>query len=127
MLARVASTLAVVVRYGGLLAVNGVSIEARRGEVVGLLGPNGAGKTTLFDVLSGHLRPTSGAIELHGRDITGLRPEQRAQLGLGRTFQQARLFDDLTVFEAVQLGLERREPSEVVPSSSTGASRLMWS
>src|SRR5207248_1308772 len=84
-------------------------------EVVGLLGPNGAGKTTLFDVLSGHLRPTSGAIELHGRDITGLRPEQRAQLGLGRTFQQARLFDDLTVFEAVQLGLERREPSEFVP------------
>jgi ABC-type branched-subunit amino acid transport system ATPase component/ABC-type branched-subunit amino acid transport system permease subunit len=104
------------VQFGGNVAVAGVSIQARRGEVVGLLGPNGAGKTTLFDVLSGHQRPTSGSVELHGVDVTALLPEQRAQLGLGRTFQQARLFAGLTVLEAVQVGLERGEPSEAVPS-----------
>jgi ABC-type branched-subunit amino acid transport system ATPase component/ABC-type branched-subunit amino acid transport system permease subunit len=106
----------IVVRFGGLAAVDRVSIHARKGEIIGLLGPNGAGKTTLFDVLSGQVRATSGRVDLNGHNITGLRPEQRAQLGLGRTFQQARLFPDLSVFEAVQLGLERREPSEVVPS-----------
>src|SRR5206468_2066994 len=62
----------VVVRYGGIVAVDHVSLHVRQGEIVGLLGPNGAGKTTLFDVLSGHLRPSSGAVELHGDDITGL-------------------------------------------------------
>ena len=106
----------IVVEFGGNVAVGGVSIEAARGEVVGLLGPNGAGKTTLFDVLSGHQRPTAGSVELFGADITSLPPEHRAQLGLGRTFQQARLFEGLTVLEAVQIGLERAEPSEVVPS-----------
>jgi len=106
----------ITVRYGGITAVDDVSIHVAPGEILGLLGPNGAGKTTLFDVLSGHHRASSGTVELRGQDITSLRPEQRAQLGLGRTFQQARLFDDLSVFEVVQLGLERSEPSEVVPS-----------
>jgi ABC-type branched-subunit amino acid transport system ATPase component/ABC-type branched-subunit amino acid transport system permease subunit len=106
----------VVVRFGGNVAVDGVSVHAAPGEVVGLLGPNGAGKTTLFDVLSGHQRPTSGTVALGSLDVTGLPPEQRAQLGLGRTFQQARLFDGLTVLESVQVALERTEPSEVVPS-----------
>ena len=106
----------VTVRYGGIVAVDRVSLSVKPGEVVGLLGPNGAGKTSLFDVMSGHQRATSGTVELAGFDVTGLRPEERAQLGLGRTFQQARLFDDLTVLEAVQIGLERAEPTEVVPS-----------
>src|SRR5205823_4063764 len=78
----------VVVRFGGNVAVDSVSMHATDGEIVGLVGPNGAGKTTLFDVLSGHLRPTAGRVLLHGEDVTWLRPEQRARLGVGRTFQQ---------------------------------------
>jgi ABC-type branched-subunit amino acid transport system ATPase component len=106
----------IVVRYGGKVVLDHVCIHADHGEVLGLLGPNGAGKTTLFDVLSGHLRPDRGAVELRGMDVTALRPEHRAQLGIGRTFQQARLFDDLTVLECVQVGLERGQPSDVVAS-----------
>ena len=112
----VLSVTEVTVRYGGNTAVDRVSMRVQPGEVLGLLGPNGAGKTTLFDVMSGHQRATAGTVALRGLDITGLRPEERAQLGLGRTFQQARLFDDLTVLEAVQIGLERSAPTEVVPS-----------
>lgn len=106
----------VVVRFGGNAAVDGVTVRADQGSIVGLVGPNGAGKTTLFDVLSGQLRPSSGRVVLDGLDVTGLRPEQRARLGLGRTFQQARLFDGLRVDEAFKVALERQEPSEIVPS-----------
>jgi ABC-type branched-subunit amino acid transport system ATPase component/ABC-type branched-subunit amino acid transport system permease subunit len=106
----------VVVAFGGNRAVDGVSVHVASGEILGLLGPNGAGKTTLFDVLSGHLRPTSGQVELRGEDITDLRPEERAHLGMGRTFQQARLFDGLTVLESVQVALERTDPTHAVPS-----------
>src|SRR5205814_3995583 len=106
----------VTVRFGGNVAVDDVSLHVRPGEVLGLIGPNGAGKTTLFDVLSGQLRPESGQVLLHGDEITWLRPEQRARLGLGRTFQQARLFDDLALVDALKVALERDEPSEVVPS-----------
>ncbi|HMC51913.1 MAG TPA: ATP-binding cassette domain-containing protein, partial [Acidimicrobiales bacterium] len=104
------------VRFGGNLAVAGVSMHVVPGEVVGLVGPNGAGKTTLFDVLSGHLRAASGHVLLEGQDVTRLRPEQRARLGLGRTFQEARLFEDVPLLDAVKVALERGEPSEVVPS-----------
>ena len=106
----------VVVRFGGNTAVDGVSLRAGHGEIVGLVGPNGAGKTTLFDVLSGQLRPDAGQVLLDGADVTGLRPERRAVLGLGRTFQQARLFDELLVVDVFKLARERSERSEVVPS-----------
>ncbi|HEU5085735.1 MAG TPA: ATP-binding cassette domain-containing protein [Acidimicrobiales bacterium] len=106
----------VVVRYGGVVAVDAVDLVVPAGQIVGLVGPNGAGKTTLFDVLSGQVRPDEGKVLLHGRDVTALRPEARARLGLGRTFQQARLFEDLTVSDALRVALERAEPSEVVPS-----------
>jgi ABC-type branched-subunit amino acid transport system ATPase component len=106
----------IVVRFGGIQAVDGVTIHAAHGEIVGLVGPNGAGKTTLFDVLSGLLEPTSGRVLIGGADATGLRPEQRARLGVGRTFQQARLFDDLPLIDTFQVALESAEPSEVVPS-----------
>jgi ABC-type branched-subunit amino acid transport system ATPase component len=86
------------------------------GEVVGLVGPNGAGKTTLFDILSGHERPLWGSVELQGNDITLLPPERRARLGVARTFQQARLFDGLSVLECVKLALERKQPTETVPA-----------
>ena len=106
----------VVVRYGGNLAVAGVGLCAERGEIVGLVGPNGAGKTTLFDVLSGHVTPAEGRVVLGGTDVTWLRPEQRAALGLGRTFQQARLFGEMRLVDAFKVSLELAEPSEVVPS-----------
>jgi ABC-type branched-subunit amino acid transport system ATPase component/ABC-type branched-subunit amino acid transport system permease subunit len=106
----------VTVRFGGNTAVDDVSIRVTGGAIVGLVGPNGAGKTTLFDVLSGQLRPTSGTVTLHDEDITALRPEQRARLGLGRTFQQARLFDGLRLFDAIKIALELEEPTETVPA-----------
>jgi ABC-type branched-subunit amino acid transport system ATPase component len=106
----------VVVRFGGIVALDRVTVTAGEGEIVGLIGPNGAGKTTLFDVLSGQLRPTEGRVLLGGEDITKLRPEQRARLGLGRTFQEARLFDELSVTDVFKLALESSDPSELVPS-----------
>ena len=106
----------VTVRFGGLLALDNVSVHTEAGEVLGLMGPNGAGKTTLFDVLSGNLRPVHGTVELDGRDITPLPAHRRSQLGLGRTYQQARLFADLTVIECVAVALERHRRSWLVPS-----------
>jgi ABC-type branched-subunit amino acid transport system ATPase component/ABC-type branched-subunit amino acid transport system permease subunit len=106
----------VVVRYGGHTVLDRVSMRADHGEIVGLVGPNGAGKTTLFDVLSGHQHPDAGRVLLSGSGVTLLRPEQRAQLKVARTFQQARLYPALTVREAVQLALECTERSEAVPS-----------
>ena len=103
-------------RYGGLVAVNDASLEVRQGEIVGLLGPNGAGKSTLFDIVSGLVKPDAGSVFLRGQDITGLSTDQRAWLGLGRSFQQCRLFDGLTIFETFQVALERAERTEVVPS-----------
>ncbi|MDQ1537280.1 MAG: hypothetical protein QOE58_1673, partial [Actinomycetota bacterium] len=106
----------VTVSYGGNVAVSDVSMQLHRGELLGILGPNGAGKTTFFDVLTGQITPDEGQIILHGMDVTRLRPEQRAELLLGRTFQQARLFDELKLFESLQVALERGAPTELVPS-----------
>lgn len=92
-------------RFGGLFAVRDVSLSVPPGARFGVIGPNGAGKTTLFNVLSGELRPASGTVRLHGRDITRLSPPQRTALGLGRTFQITRLFTDLTVRENLTLAL----------------------
>jgi ABC-type branched-subunit amino acid transport system ATPase component len=80
------------------------------------MGPNGAGKTTLFDVLSGNLRPATGQVLLDGRDVTSFAPSRRAALGLGRTYQQAALFGDLTVVESVTVALERHRRSHLVAS-----------
>ena len=98
-------------RYGGLQALDDVSIHAHAGEILGVMGPNGAGKTTLFDTLSGQVRPSAGEVYLDGVDITRLSSHQRARRGLGRTFQQAKLFDDLTVLEALHLALQADTPS----------------
>jgi ABC-type branched-subunit amino acid transport system ATPase component/ABC-type branched-subunit amino acid transport system permease subunit len=103
-------------RFGGLVALEDVSLQASAGEIVGILGPNGAGKTTLFDILNGLQTPDCGQVLLHGDDITRLSPQARARLGLGRSFQQARLFEALTVEEVVMTALEREEPTELVPS-----------
>ena len=95
------------VRFGGIEAVAGVSLNAGHGEIVGIIGPNGAGKTTLLDVISGFIPADAGRVMLGGRDLTGLGPDQRARLGLGRSFQDALLFPALTVEEAIAVALER--------------------
>jgi branched-chain amino acid transport system ATP-binding protein len=94
-------------RFGGIVAVSEVSFELHADEIVGILGANGAGKTTVFDLLSGFLPLDGGRIALSGADITDLAPHRRAWLGLGRSFQDARLVPSLTVAENIALGLER--------------------
>ena len=94
------------VRYGGIVAVEELTLDARPGSITGLIGPNGAGKTTTFNACSGLIRPSSGVVRLAGRNITRLGPPKRARLGLGRTFQQMQLFDSLTVRENVTIGRE---------------------
>ena len=94
-------------RFGGITAVNGVSFTLHDGEILGLIGPNGAGKTTIFDLLSGILPSDAGRIRLQGVDITDMGPDRRAAMGLGRSFQDARIFPSLTVAENIAIGLER--------------------
>ena len=86
-------------RFGGITALDAVSLSVGAGEAVGLVGPNGAGKTTLFNCLLGLLRPDSGRIVFDGRDLVGLAVHRRARLGIGRTFQRMELFSELTVRE----------------------------
>ena len=93
--------------FGGINAVSDVSFTLHEHEILGLIGPNGAGKTTIFDLISGHLPVQSGRILLKGRDITDWAPEKRAAVGLGRSFQDARIFPSLTVAENIAIGLER--------------------
>jgi len=104
------------VRFGGLAALSDVSIRASAGEVVGLIGSNGAGKSTLMNVISGFQPTTRGAVRLWDHDVTALAPYERARLGVGRVFQDARLFGDLTVRETVMVALEAHERSELIPS-----------
>ena len=92
------------VRYGGVVAVDGVTVQVAEGEIVGLIGPNGAGKTTAIDAISG-FAPASGSIVLGGHRLDGRKPHQRIRTGLGRTFQAIELYDDLSVRENVVVGL----------------------
>ena len=88
-------------RFGGVVAVNDLSMDINRGEIVALIGPNGAGKTTAFNMVTGVYQPTEGRISLLGQDITGRRPDEITRLGIARTFQNIRLFSSMTVFENV--------------------------
>jgi branched-chain amino acid transport system ATP-binding protein len=91
--------------FGGIVALADYSVEILPGELIGLIGPNGAGKTTVFNLLSGVLRPTRGRIAMKGRDITGLRPDQNAAMGIARTFQNIRLFNALSVIDNIKVAL----------------------
>jgi branched-chain amino acid transport system ATP-binding protein len=92
-------------RFGGLQAVRDVDLEVAPGERRAILGPNGAGKTTLFNVISGDMAPSSGAVEMFERDVTPLPARARARLGLARTYQQSRLFTGLTVEDNIYLAI----------------------
>jgi ABC-type branched-subunit amino acid transport system ATPase component len=94
------------VSFGGLVAVDQVSLRAPTGQITGLIGPNGAGKTTTFNACSGLVRPAGGRVLLDGNDVTRRGPSSRARSGLGRTFQRTELFDSLTVRENVAVGAE---------------------
>ena len=103
------------VRFGGNLAVDDVSVHVNHGELVGLIGTNGAGKSTLLNAVSGFV-PAEGRIVVHGVDITSRRPAARHAAGIGRGFQGARLYPDLTVHESLMVALEAQEQSLVLPS-----------
>jgi branched-chain amino acid transport system ATP-binding protein len=126
------------VSYGGVKAVDEVTFEARRGQIVGFIGPNGAGKTTVFDAICGFVQTQSGRVVLDGNDITDLTPTERARRGLGRSFQDARLFSSLTVFETLACAFERHARGEdpvsaflaicstLIPGSSVPLTTRPW-
>ena len=91
-------------RFGGVVAVDGVSLRVGEGELDGVIGPNGAGKSTLFHLVAGHLRPNAGRVRFAGRDITDVAPDRRARLGIAIAFQAVRLFRGMTVLENVMVG-----------------------
>ena len=97
-------------RFGGLAAVNDVSVDLWRGRIHAVIGPNGAGKSTLTNLLSGDLPPTSGAIVLGGKDVTGWSPEKISAQGLGRSYQKTNIFLPFTVWENVRLASQSRQP-----------------
>jgi len=103
-------------RFGGVTAVDGISITVPQGAIVSIIGPNGAGKTSLLNMISGFYKPDSGSITLEGRDITSLRPSAIAALGIARTFQNIALFSGLSVLDNLMLGRHVRMRSGVFAS-----------
>jgi branched-chain amino acid transport system permease protein len=108
--------------FGGVVALSDVSITVQRGEIFGIIGPNGAGKTTAFNCITGVFRPTKGSIRLAGRDVVGLRPHRIAEAGIARTFQNIRLFPNMTALENVVVGTDARH-STSVPGAIVGTAR----
>ncbi len=97
------------VRFGGLLAIDGISFDVREGEVLSLIGPNGAGKTTAFNAITGYVKPAGGEITYRGASLIDLKPNQIAELGVVRTFQKTSVFQGRCVFDNVLIGLHRRQ------------------
>jgi branched-chain amino acid transport system ATP-binding protein len=99
--------------FGGLAAVNGVTLEARMGELHAVIGPNGAGKSTLINMLSGDLAPSSGTVSINGRDVTGFAAHQISRMGVGRSYQKTNVFLSFTVFENCRLAAQSRQKSSM--------------
>ena len=108
---------ALVVAFGGIRAVDEISLTVDPGTVVGLIGPNGSGKTTLLDAIAGQVRPTSGSVLLDGNDLRDHAPEDRAAIGVTRSFQDCRLFPQLTVEETLLLAEDARQPAPILTSA----------
>jgi branched-chain amino acid transport system ATP-binding protein len=104
----------VTLRFGGVVALNGVSFSLRRGEIFGLIGPNGAGKTTCFNAMTGVYRPTSGAIRFNGQSIVGKKKHEITRAGIARTFQNVRLFPEMTALENVMVGADAHHKTSVI-------------
>jgi branched-chain amino acid transport system ATP-binding protein len=107
----------ITMRFGGVVAVDNLSIEVNEGEIVALIGPNGAGKTTAFNMITGNYTPTSGRIRYRGQDITGFKADRITKLGVARTFQNIRLFKNLSVFENVLIAKHLRIKSNFLSAS----------
>jgi branched-chain amino acid transport system ATP-binding protein len=103
------------VSYGAFRALNGISAEFHKNSTCAIIGPNGAGKTTLLNVMSGLLRPSSGKLLLNDRPITGLPTEQRAMLGIGRSFQIAKIFPEMTARQNLRIGAQRKAYTGIQP------------
>lgn len=103
--------------FGGLKALSGVSVDARKGKITSVIGPNGAGKTSLFNVISGFYRPQKGRVELGGEDISALKPSQRAYRGISRTFQNIALFHGMSVLDNIKLGAHTNLKSNVISAA----------
>jgi ABC-type branched-subunit amino acid transport system ATPase component len=116
----VLSVRQLVKRFGGINAVNQVDLDLREGEILGLIGQNGAGKTTLFDCISGFLKADEGTVRLGDEEISGMPPYQRAARGLGRSFQEARLFPTLTTAETLAVARERHVLSKSLVAAALG-------
>jgi branched-chain amino acid transport system ATP-binding protein len=101
-------------RFGALAAVDGVTLRFAEGEIHAVIGPNGAGKSTFLSLLSGELRPTSGSIRLRGRDVTRASPDRISRLGVGRSYQTADVFGELTVWQCLWLAARSRERTSMV-------------
>ena len=112
----------IVVRFGGITAVNGLSLKVNAGEIVGLIGPNGAGKTVSFNVITGLQKPDEGRLLHDGRDVTGAPPHVRTAMGLGRTFQIVQLFHGMSVRENLMVSAHRHTMSGAIAD----ALRLPW-
>jgi branched-chain amino acid transport system ATP-binding protein len=106
----------VAVRFGGLIALSDMNFTVGEGEIVSLIGPNGAGKTTAFNVMTGFLGPTHGAVSYRGTALNGLKPHQIAELGLIRTFQRTSVFPNDTVYDNLLIGLHRRGRAGFLPA-----------
>src|SRR5437764_6782066 len=107
----------VAVRFGGIVALDGVSFDLEEGQILGLIGPNGAGKTTLFNCLSRLYTPDRGEILFEGRPLLALAPHRIAELGIGRTFQNLALFPTLTVLQNVMIGVHSRTRSDFLSNA----------
>lgn len=112
----------VTMRFGGVTALNEVSFHVNEGEIAALIGPNGAGKTTVFNVLTGVYAPTEGHVEFNGRSIVGMKRSDITQMGIARTFQNIRLFNEMTALENVLVGADAHAKSSV-PGALFGTPR----
>ncbi len=116
----------IVVRFGGVIAVDNVGFIVKPGEILGIVGPNGAGKTTLLNVISGFYKPQKGRIIFRNRDITRLSPAERVRLGIARTFQHSELFTSMTVLENIMSGLEPWRKYSTLAAALWSRSTKKW-
>ena len=112
----------VTIRFGGVVAIADLDLTVRQGEILGLIGPNGAGKTSCFNIITGVYQPTSGVVRFAGQALTGLKPHRITQMGLARTFQNIRLFPEMSALENVMVGADAKHRTGI-PGAILGLPR----